>query len=167
MGSFEPEGVAVTKAVPICHEVPTKPLVENALALVTSVAAEEVVGWYTVPERFEETKPSPAALRIVANLAVGSKSEPILIVLNNVGLTSLLAGKEPADDETLLQAFGKDFGQQWMDPIPKILMDNKAKGAAKQAFEQKVAVTDFVDHLEADASSSWLENAALDKLVVQ
>ena len=75
--------VDVTDAFPICHENPTKPLVETALALVQSNLEGQqqkdndkkscIVGWYTAPELLYEKKPGPVALRIVAGLAASSE----------------------------------------------------------------------------------------------
>ena len=170
--------VDVTDAFPICHENPTKPLVETAFALVQSNLEGQqqkdndkkscIVGWYTAPELLYETKPGPVALRIVAGLAAASSGdddcsssssslgEPVLLVLNNELIVNLLAEKEKVAASKVVQAYGKDFGLQWMEPLD--LTVSNESGAAKAVsaiFNEKVNVNDLIDHWDEGASSEW------------
>eukprot|EP00534_Pseudo-nitzschia_fraudulenta_P000761 CAMPEP_0201124102 /NCGR_PEP_ID=MMETSP0850-20130426/10559_1 /ASSEMBLY_ACC=CAM_ASM_000622 /TAXON_ID=183588 /ORGANISM="Pseudo-nitzschia fraudulenta, Strain WWA7" /LENGTH=209 /DNA_ID=CAMNT_0047391295 /DNA_START=63 /DNA_END=689 /DNA_ORIENTATION=+ len=172
VGSRTGDEVAVTDAFPICHENPTKPLVETALALVQSNLVEgnkngSIVGWFTAPELLHETKPGPVALRIVANMAAAmGEGEPVLLVLNNESIVNLLAvGAEDYRENSTtasqtIQAFGKDFGMQWMEPIDKLNVTNDS-GATKVVTEmmnqenQSDLVKDLVDHWNQGAGSEW------------
>jgi hypothetical protein len=169
--------VDVTDAFPICHENPTKPLVETALALVQSNLEGQqlkdndkkscIVGWYTAPELLYETKPGPVALRIVAGLAAASSEnndscsssssgEPVLLVLNNELIVNLLAEKEKVAASKVVQAYGKDFGLQWMEPLDLIVSNESgAVKAVSAIFNKEVNVNDLVDHWDEGGSSEW------------
>lgn len=158
MGSFKGDKILVTKAIPVCHETPTKPLLETALGLAGALSEETVVGWYTAPERLTDTHPGPVALRIAANMAT-DKTEPVLIVLDNEGLAACLTGDSSA---SVLKGLGKDFGQQWLEPLSlKVTNESKASAAASSAFKGAIQVVDLVNHLEDAASSDWFSNTAL------
>ena len=158
--------VDVTDAFPICHENPTKPLVETALALVQSNLEGQqqkdtdkkscIVGWYTAPELLYEKKPGPVALRIVAGLAAASSEEPVLLVLNNEVIVTLLAEQEKVVASKVVQAYGKDFGLQWMEPLDlTVSNESGAVKAVSAIFNEKVNVNDLVDHWDEGASSEW------------
>jgi guanine deaminase len=168
LGRFTSEKVIVTKALPVCHEVPTKPLVETALSLAVAGGGDDqvVVGWYTSPERWNDTSPGPAALRIAAGLAT-SNGEPVLIVLNNECVAKCLRGDDTSTS-TVLIGLGKDFGQQWLAPLSvSITNDSKAKTAAAAAYKDKEEIVqDLVDHWET-FSGTWFTNDALSKHVAK
>ena len=164
IGTFSPDAVKVTSAIPVCHEAPTKPLIDTALSLVEG----GVVGWYTAPERLEDERPGAPALRIVASLAASNTlGEPVLIVLQNQAVVDCLTGKDATSDASVIKAFGKDFGQQWMEPLNVSLQsETKALEAARQAHAEKVVLNDLVDHWEGDsASTEWYPSAAVAKCV--
>mmetsp|Transcript_29977 Transcript_29977/g.30465 ORF Transcript_29977/g.30465 Transcript_29977/m.30465 type:complete len:219 (-) Transcript_29977:1721-2377(-) len=162
--------VDVTDAFPICHENPTRPLVETALALVQSNLEEEetnnkyIVGWFTAPELLYETKPGPVALRIVASLAAASSSrndpssfsgEPVLLSLHNETIVNILAEKDSVASK-VIQAYGKDFGMQWMEPLDlTVLNESVAVKAVTDIINGKVNINDLVDHWDKGASSEW------------
>lgn len=159
LGTFSGDNkVEVTSAVPVCHEAPTKPLIDTALALVGSMG---VVGWYTAPERLLDTRPGAPALRIAASLASSLKDEPILIVLQNEAVSACLGKGEGTAD--LIKAYGKDFGQQWMEPLElAIEKESGALEAAKQAHSEKIIVNDLVDQFEGEsAKTEWYPSEAL------
>mmetsp|Transcript_747 Transcript_747/g.1086 ORF Transcript_747/g.1086 Transcript_747/m.1086 type:complete len:208 (-) Transcript_747:75-698(-) len=157
--------VTVDEAIPICHEEPTKPLIDTALSLVQAASESKVVGWYTSPERLQDQQPGPAALRIVSSLAAANSSgdEPTLIVLHNESMSQLLRGFDPATP--VLKALGKDFGQQWLNPLKvSITEQGGATSAAQDAYKQKIPIADLVDHFEG-SSTQWPRNMPLNKCV--
>ena len=163
VGTFSDDTVQVTTAVPVCHEAPTKPLVDTALAL---VAEDGIVGWYTAPERLQDTRPGAPALRIAASLA-SEKGEPVLMVLQNEAVAESLKGGDTKED--VVKAFGKDFGQQWMEPL-EVTLDKEtgALDAARQAYQEQVVVNDLVDHWEVEATTTeWYPSAAVAKCVAE
>lgn len=162
VGTYSP--FKVTSAVPVCHEAPTKPLVDMALALVDHGT---IVGWYTAPERLEDERPGAPALRIATSLAAATKEqgEPVLMVLQNQVVADCLNGK--TENTNVIKAYGKDFGQQWMEPL-EISLEGEVKAleAAREALRDKVVLNDLVDHWEGNsAATEWYPSAAVAKCV--
>ena len=150
--------VTITDAIPICHETPTTPLVDTALSLVQATLPSQIqiVGWFTAPELLDETQPGPVALRIVAQLLPQQTTqEPVLVVVNNSQLVQLVADKEGASVSKTIKAFGKDFGQQWMEPLEVMVeKESSVTEAVKQVHQQGIVVNDLVDHWEAGSTTS-------------
>jgi hypothetical protein len=163
LGSITGGNITVDDAVPISHGAPTKPEVEIALGLLPDTS--NIVGWYTAPELLEDTRAGPVALRMVASLDhAGDKKEPTLIVLDNAALALSLKGQGKPD--AAVQAYGKDFGGQWLDPLKVSLeISSNATLAAQEGFKQGVEINDWVDHLEGPASTPWYPNKDLNLLV--
>jgi Uncharacterised protein family (UPF0172) len=150
VGSFGNESVKVSRAIPVCHGAPTQPILETALALIKSNAEDAVVvGWYVSPRLEMDTRPGPAALKVVAGLASGDdKKEPALVVLLNNELDKALRESDRAVKESF-KALGKDFGQQWLEPLEMQLKnEDSIKTAVKNALTNGITVTDLMDHFE-------------------
>ena len=164
--------VTIVDAFPVCHENPTKPLVETSLSLVQSSLEGNkdnlaIVGWFTAPEMLHDTKPGPVALRIVANIAASmGETEPVLLVLNNQSIVKLFAAEGSATASQTIQAFGKDFGMQWMEPIDNLSVTDESE-ATKAAISMVTngndarVVKDLVDHWNQGASSEWTSASSL------
>jgi len=176
IGSRKGDSVTVADAFPVCHENPTKPLVETALALTQSILednnkSQTIVGWFTAPELLHETKPGPVALRIVANLAAAmGDEEPVLLVLNNESIVELLIADDKENNSMTasrtIQGFGKDFGMQWMEPIANLTVTDESKTtkaviAMLNEDKEIHIVKDLVDHWEEGASSEWTSASSL------
>jgi hypothetical protein len=160
VGSFQDKSaIFVHRAIPVSHETPSKPMLDTALALACAASSpDKVVGWYTAPERLGDTKPGPVALRIAASMATADE-EPVLVVLNNQALADCI--KDKSTNEKVLHGLGKDFGQQWLEPLDLTVKDQmKAQKAASSAFQGGIKVFDMMDHFE-DPCRSWIENQEL------
>lgn len=175
VGSRIGNEVTVVDAFPVCHENPTKTLVETSLSIIQSNLdgnkdKHSIVGWFTAPELLHETKPGPVALRIVANLAtVMGEEEPVLLVLNNEFIVNLLAIGSQGESLTAsraIQAFGKDFGMQWMEPIDDLSVNDDSKitkaviAMLSEGNEIRI-VKDLVDHWDQGTSSEWTSASSL------
>jgi hypothetical protein len=164
IGSIQKNVVTVQDAVPVSHGAPSQPLVEMATGLLN--ADSSIVGWYTAPELLNDKRPGPVALRMVAALGADEKKpEPALIVLQNSALAACLQGKEEAT--AAFEAFGKDFGQQWLEPL-KLTVDNStgASKATQEGFKAGTVVNDLMDHLDGPAATTpWYPNKELTTLV--
>jgi hypothetical protein len=60
VGSHSGGKIHVTDAIPVCHETPTKTLVDTSLALLQAqqvTDSAKVVGWFTAPEILEDDRP--------------------------------------------------------------------------------------------------------------
>lgn len=160
IGTRSKNRIDVSGAFPVCHETPTKLLVETGLALVESTIQNDkstsIVGWFTAPEILADDKPGPVALRIAANLATDT-NEPILLVLRNEIIGQLINGEE-SSATAAIQAFGKNLGQQWMDSLEvSVSLDADAATVMKEL--KGMSINDLVDHWQNGASSDWHEKA--------
>lgn len=161
--------VDIVDAYPICHETPTKTLVETSLSLVLSMLDGEksktVVGWYTAPELLNDKKAGPVALRIAASLSSNGAvvGEPVLVVVNNESLVDLSSEKKIAASRAI-QAYGKDFGMQWMERLDTVVLkDSDATTGLKSMLKSNVTVKDLIDHWGGGASSEWTSASSLIK----
>jgi type VI protein secretion system component VasK len=118
----------------------------------------------------DDTQPGPVALRMAAQLSSSSSSsstvESILLVVHNLSLAALVVSQNAdanatatvgtkAAAESLLRAYGRDFGNQWMAPISDLVVEQPesvAKAIAQLAPGQNFAsaVVDLMDHLESE-----------------
>jgi len=163
LGSSEKKVITVQEAVAVCHGAPTMPLVETAVGLVQAKSDLKIVGWYTAPTLLVDTQPSPVGMRMAANFATES-IESTLIMVNNANLAECLRGKGKNDG--ILIAHGKDFGQQYMEPLETIVEGVAgAVKAVQEAIKRVVTLNDLVDHLDQPASSSWYPNKDISTLV--
>lgn len=164
IGFFDKEKqmIRVEDAFPVCHGVVTMPIVEIATAMV-KVQQEKnqstIVGWYTAPELLDDSKPGPTALRMVSCLAEASKEmDPTLLVLNNQALSAFIkSDKNTVTD--LIQAFGRDFGDQWLSSV-SISMSNDPTDikSLRNQISSGVVMNDLLDHLNGSAPLSWDPN---------
>lgn len=160
------ESLTVAAAVPLCHGTPVQPWMETSLALVEAQLNDDdkIVGWYTAPRLLADTRPGPVALRM-ASILENSATKPTLLVLDNQAAADCVNG-DTNQVPAALQAFGKDFGNQYQEKIATVV--NKSASITKalqEAIETKVACHDFLDHLQGEASTTWYPNAELTKLV--
>jgi Uncharacterised protein family (UPF0172) len=129
-----------------------------------------VVGWYTAPMLLDDTQPGPVALRMAAQLS-SSTVESILLVVHNLSLAALVVSQSTATAtstvgsnvvaESLLRAYGRDFGNQWMAPISNLVVEQpeSVAKAIAQLAPNFAAVVDLMDHLESEddkGDSGWL-----------
>jgi Uncharacterised protein family (UPF0172) len=188
MGHYDAatQRTTVTSAVPVSHgPPPTTPMVELALGLVQqsekATTAVQVVGWYTAPMLLDDTQPGPVALRMAAQLS-SSSVESILLVVHNLSLAALVVSQSAAVGtkaaaESLLRAFGRDFGNQWMAPIADLVVEQPesvAKAIAQLGLTQNFAasVVDLMDHLESEndqGDGGWLfpNQSAVSELIAR
>jgi hypothetical protein len=164
VGSFEEDNssqVVITRAIPVCHETPTTPLLETAWGLVHTSISERIVGWYTAPERLCDTQPGPVALRIAANFLESTlpSSLPVILVINNEALSACIQG---AKQSNIMNIFGKDSGGKFLEPISlQILEEANSLSALKSAFVNRIAIVDLVNHLESETNPEWIFNEHL------
>ena len=101
----------------------------------------------------------------MASLA-NAEFDPVLLVLRNSEVAKALAGETGIAASTIVTAYGKDFGQQWMEPLTlEIDKELNATSLARKAYQKGVVLHDLVDHLEDPMSSEWHPNSSFVKLV--
>ena len=102
-----------------------------------------------------------------ADELVGSIQESVLLVLQNSVLGRVVTGKKGTADG-VVQALGRDFGNQWLDEIPTTVEKPEiAAQAIRQAAERGgvVAFNDLLDHYEEGPSSPWYPNKDVSQLI--
>ena len=110
----------VADVLPVCHEVPTKPIVDMALRFADIYLQQkkeslEIVGWYTanstVTSSFEEEIPNVSACRVVSSMAeqINNTEAIVLVLLSAMGVVSTLDETEKgASSAPLCTVFEKD-----------------------------------------------------------
>ncbi len=168
VGSSQGGKIHISDAFPVCHETPTRPLVELALAASLSTIeactdASKIVGWYTIPELVGEEKPGAGALRIVACLeAVADK--PILLTFSKIRLEDHTQYRGGVRAETL-KVFGKDFGMQWQAKLPALVSIDDDAMKALLALVEDVRICDLVDHWLSPLSSEWPSTSGIQQKI--
>lgn len=162
--------LSISAAVPVCHGAPVQPWIETSLSLVEAQleGGTKIVGWYTAPMLLQDARPGPAALRMASILESASNGDilPTLVVLKNEHVAECFKGDDANKVDSAIQAFGKDFGNQFQEEIPTLVTNSaKVLKALNEAVESKIGCNDFLDHLEGDSPTAWYPNKELSKIV--
>jgi hypothetical protein len=164
LGVLHGSKIHVTSAYPICHESLTKPLLEAALAVTLSSLEDGssncLVGWYTVPELVGDARPSPTVLRILAGLE-GVIANPVLVTLSKLSITNI-ASKTENGNRDLVQAFGKNFGGQYMGKIKASITSESKTLTALEDLAEHESICDLVDHW-ASPKTEWPNTAKVNR----
>jgi Uncharacterised protein family (UPF0172) len=165
--------INVDDAIPISHGPLTLPIVESVIGMIQIHLRDNnpswtIVGSYTAPMLLDDNKANPVALRFAANLASGSDGlDPTLLVLQNTNIAEAVKNgiemSEPA-----IKCFGRDFGNQWLDPISCQLNKHKGEyvGTLLPMFIAKgITVNDFVEHLNSPTTILWYPNDKIDAIL--
>jgi Uncharacterised protein family (UPF0172) len=148
LGSMNGSKVDVSLVYPICHETPTRPLIDAALAVCMASLEEDssnsLVGWYTIPVTFRDGQPSGAVHRILAGLE-GVIADPVLVTGSQLS-TAMLASKPEASKTELVHAFGKDFGGQYKGKLKATITSELKVVKRLRGFTDQEFVCDLVDH---------------------
>lgn len=155
--------ILVEHAFPICHEVPTNPLVDTALMLVKSELSDDpsrsIVGWFTSPEILSDGKSDAVAMRIAANISTNS-AESVLLVLQGEKLGKLVFANDGTTATQCIQAFGRDFGKQWLKPLQlTVSKEATTTEITKQVVKNGTVTNDLIDHWEKGPSAPWQHSA--------
>lgn len=114
--STDKQSLQIVDVVPVCHEVPTKPIVDMALRLADAHLSQladgvKIIGWYTAnasapfvskggADGREDEAPNSSACRIVSSMAEGSAATEgegddfVLLLVSTSRLANAVA-KEP------------------------------------------------------------------------
>mmetsp|Transcript_2320 Transcript_2320/g.3069 ORF Transcript_2320/g.3069 Transcript_2320/m.3069 type:complete len:274 (+) Transcript_2320:52-873(+) len=157
----------IEDALPVCHEAPTKPIVDTSLRLAEtycdSLSEEKsddsnqcrVVGWYTANERLggdENVRPGQAALRIAGSIGarllseaadkpLPAHAEPVLILIGNGALAELLGAENGCDASALPNAvnvFGRDQRKHWLRRFPADCVISNDSIKEKKSFQSSI-----------------------------
>ncbi|KAL7539431.1 hypothetical protein ACHAXR_009283 [Thalassiosira sp. AJA248-18] len=135
LGTADDTSLKVVDVVPVCHEVPTKPIVDMALRLTDAYLQQQsgdvrIIGWYTANANVSDDEvPNASACRIVssiaenANAAVaadgGSSEEFVLLLISTSQLVDSVKKEGSASSSTspICTVFEKDKSRAFTQKV--------------------------------------------------
>lgn len=158
LGKWQDGKGQVLDAIPVCHEAPTKTLVESALALYLSInqldcSASNVIGWYTVPELIGDQMTCPAAQKVVASMG-NISDKTILVTFSKNGVDNFSLSYDKLDKNTL-RAFGKGLGMTWNQELRVAISEETTVMKELITSMENENPCDLVDHWRFPASNEW------------
>ncbi|CAJ1945405.1 unnamed protein product [Cylindrotheca closterium] len=159
VGSTSDDRFVVQNAFPICHETPTRPLVDIAEALVEAMLADDnnsniIIGWFMSPEVLSDRSSGPVAMRVASVLPKNTENG-VLLVLQNEEIGQL-ASNEKIMGAECMQGFGKDFGKQWTQALEVSILDQKSSTErTRKDIISGRKIEDLTDHWQNGVSTPW------------
>ena len=179
-----PASLEVTDAVPVCHEDPTKPIVDMSLRLVDGHLSikndgTRIVGWYSANSNAGDDGPSPSARRVASCLSAEEAEGGgcVLLAVSAGRVAACLAGGGPGPICDAYEADAKsgaytrlvdgtriaseDDGERLGEVIRSAIRssgEGEGDVAAGGSGTPKLSICDFVDHLEDCGRGDWIEN---------
>ncbi|KAL3799931.1 hypothetical protein HJC23_007404 [Cyclotella cryptica] len=142
----------VTDVLPVCHEVPTKPIVDMALRFADIYVQQtketvEIVGWYTananVTSSEKEALPNVSACRVVSSMAeqINNNEGLVLVLLSSIGVCSTFGekeqeGKSPTPLFTVFEKDGKTRTFTQNVDASRVVTKESTKGEVSDAILQ-------------------------------
>lgn len=156
LGTHDPDNNTwhAVDVLPVCHSVPTKPLLDMAFRLADAYCEEEmeIIGWYTGNARIGDNLPSPSSVKVASAVAslksIGNDS--VLLMVNN---SKLFGTKHPYD---VFDKHGK------LSQSTELSVGSTAE--SKVFFASGVKCWDFEEHMSNDTDGvviddkDWLVN---------
>lgn len=188
LGKVEGNKLVISDVAPVCHSIPTKPLLDMALRLteayyVSNDSSYEIVGWYTAPEKQVDDGPGPVALKIIDSIAAvgGAKNpEPVLVTITNSSIESFYNEEKKSDSGQMgFTVCGKDKEtKSWTKQydseniyVSEGSWASSNKAAVEISLDDSLDFYDFEDHLSGGIDnlkeSDWLRNGSIVKSVAK
>lgn len=158
IGYRDDGGIEITDAIPVCHEVPTKPVVDMALRLVdihlqqqqSADKQGEIMGWYTSNVSGGEI-PNVPALKIAS-----------VLEQQQSGMILILVDVDVDGPKFTMFEKGKNFTSRIEEERIKLSSSDVAfdviKSMSTSEYEKGIEIYDYVDHV-----SNYFENKDLDE----
>lgn len=184
VGRSSPASVEVTDAVPVCHEEPTKPIVDMSLRLVDGHLTIKndgtgIVGWYTANANAGDDAPGPSARRVASCLSSEEGCGGcVLLAVSSGRIAGCLAGD--GDGGPICDAYeadgksgaytrlvdgtrisSEDGGARLGEVIGSAIRSSGGEGEGDVAAgggAAQLSICDFVDHLDDCGRGDWIEN---------
>ena len=197
LGKSKGDGsVEVVDVVPVCHEVPTKPIVDMALRLADAHLQQQndgarIVGWYTANANAasaDEEMPNASACRIASSVAGnandddGGSEDFFLILVSTAGITErttmpICSVFEKDKSRTFTQKVdgsriintggdGASLDKVISGAIDQLSSSDYECDAAGGGAKGSLSIHDYVDHLENCGEGNWIENGMVNDFVV-
>lgn len=161
----------IVDVIPVCHEVPTKPIVDMALRLADAHLQQQqqgtdndnnltIIGWYTSnASTSDDETPNSSACRIAASMSDnGDEGDNFILVLVTTSGILAAVSKDSSSDSSLCRVFQKDiktktFSQEVDSSL--ILQENETSYIISKAMSKEMPIYDFVDHMSNYGSDEW------------
>ena len=165
-------------AIPVCHEVPTRPVVNTSLRLVDihlNDGEKKIIGWYTANSNGGD-EPNIPALRVVNSMAEQSEEQLILVLVSADPEGSLCTVFEGGNGKTFTQRVDasriKNEDSKVRDLVNRGVKDmsNFSSGFGE---ENGLTIYDYVDHVSnyekrRDLDErNWIENKVVADFVAK
>ena len=147
----------INDVYPVCHSVPTKPLLDFAFKLADAnlSSPSTIVGWYSANARVGDEEPGVLSLKVIENIngmiqESDAGLKPVLMMINNTKLG------------------GKNDPYQFYSANGEKLINIKTHVdtgsiTMQSAFESQTMFWDFEDHMDedlqtGDGEQDWMTN---------
>ena len=176
LGKAEGSSLNIVDAVPVCHEVPTKPIVDMSLRLTDAYLQQQkpgvkIVGWYTANANAstnEDELPNGSACKIASSMAECCSDDNEQFVLLLISTSKLV--DYSTTKTTICTVYEKDTRRAFTQKVDdsRVKTDGKEGVVAKAIMQSddvstSAEVCDFVDHLNNGGVGDWLENGKVNK----
>jgi hypothetical protein len=163
----------IVDVIPVCHEVPTKPIVDMALRLADAHLQQQrgaeknnltIIGWYTsnASTSYDET-PNLSACRVASSMSSSDNGEEggnfILVLVTTSGILAAVS-KDSSDSSLspLCRVFQKDvktktFSQEVDSAL--VLQENETSYIISKAMLKEMPIYDFAEHISNFGSDEW------------
>ncbi|KAK1749130.1 MPN domain-containing protein [Skeletonema marinoi] len=157
----------IVDAIPVCHEVPTKPIVDMALRLVDAHLQQQggddltIIGWYTSnASTLDDDTPNLSACRIASSMSDNCQDGGDNFILVLVTTSGLLAAVSKDSDSSLslCRVFQKDTKTKTFSSEVNssfVTQENDTSYIISKALSKEMPIYDFVDHISNYGSEDW------------
>lgn len=177
----------IVDAIPVCHEVPTKPIVDMALRLCDAHLLQQqqegnnqltIIGWYTSnASTVDDETPNLSACRIASSMSDnGDEGDNnfILVLVTTVGIIAALAKDSDSESSPSYRVFQKatrtkTFSQE-VDWSLISHENDVTREIIRKALTKGLPIYDYVDHISNYGvddnwkDMDWITNAAITSL---
>ncbi|KAL7500671.1 hypothetical protein ACHAWT_008526 [Skeletonema menzelii] len=158
----------IVDTIPVCHEVPTKPIVDMALRLVDAHLQQQggddltIIGWYTSnASTLDDEAPNPSACRIASSMSENCQEGGdnfILVMITTSGLLAAVSKDSDSSLSPLCRVFQRHANTKTFSHevhSSRITQENDTAYIISKALSKEMPICDFVDHISHYGSEDW------------
>mmetsp|Transcript_10619 Transcript_10619/g.21217 ORF Transcript_10619/g.21217 Transcript_10619/m.21217 type:complete len:220 (+) Transcript_10619:145-804(+) len=158
----------IVDAIPVCHEVPTKPIVDMALRLVDAHLQQQggddltIIGWYTSnASTLDDDTPNLSACRIASSMSDNCHDGGdnfMLVLVTTSGLLAAVSKDSDSSLSPLCRVFQKDTKTKTFSSEVNssfVTQENDTSYIISKALSKEMPIYDFVDHISNYGSEDW------------
>ena len=158
----------IVDTIPVCHEVPTKPIVDMALRLVDAHLQQQgeddltIIGWYTSnASTLDDEAPNPSACRIASSMSENCQEGGdnfILVMITTSGLLAAVSKDSDSSLSPLCRVFQRHANTKTFSHevhSSRITQENDTACIISKALSMEMPIYDFVDHISHYGSEDW------------